>query len=209
MHYKRQNIGQAPLTIQYRRSSGFTLIELVIVIILLGLLAAAALPRLLSATDNAEIATLEGVAGGFSTAVAIAHAQWAADGNSSGAATTSANKVVINLDGKVFYMNEYGWPANVNTGDDSAANGQTADECKQVFDNILQSAPAVTIDNSNRANNRYFVSVIDNAGGIVGIVGDVCRFELILSDEATANATHYFDYDLVNGQVVINYPDRG
>lgn len=197
------------MNIPYRRSAGFTLIELVIVIILLGLLAAAALPRLLSATDNAEIATLEGVAGGFSTAVAIAHAQWAADGNSSGAETTAANKVVINLDGKTFYMNEYGWPANVNSGDDSAANEQTADECKQVFDNILQSSPATTTDRTNRANNRYFVSIINNAGGNGDNIGDICRFELILSDNETANATHFFDYDLVNGQVIIRYPDRG
>jgi MSHA pilin protein MshB len=197
------------LNMPYHRSSGFTLIELVIVIILLGLLAAAALPRLLSATDNAEIATLEGVAGGFSTAVAIAHAQWAADGNSPGAETTVANKVIINLDGKTFYMNEYGWPANVDSSDDSAANGQTADECKQVFDNILQSSPATTTDSVNRANNRYFVSVINNAGGNVDIVGDICRFELILSDSETASATHFFDYDLVNGQVIISYPDRG
>ncbi len=193
----------------YRRSRGFTLIELVIVIILLGLLAAAALPRLLSATDEAEVASLEGVAGGFSTGVAIAHAQWAADGNVSGGNTSSAAKIAINLDGKVFYMNEYGWPANVNSSDDAAANGQTADECKQVFDNVLQSSPASTTNSGNRGNSRYFVSVIAGAGGdLAGETGDVCRYELILSSNATATQTHYFDYDLVDGQVIVIYPDQ-
>ena len=195
---------------QLGRQQGFTLIELVIVIILLGLLAAAALPRLLSATDNAEVASLEGVAGGFSTGVSIAHAQWAADGNSSGGATSAANKVAINLDGKIFYMNEYGWPANVNNSADAAANGQTADECKQVFDNILQSSPASTIDTNNRANSRFYISVVAGAGGdISGQTGDVCRYELILSNSATATGTHYFDYDVVDGQVIVIYPNQG
>ncbi|WP_101759287.1 prepilin-type N-terminal cleavage/methylation domain-containing protein [Oceanicoccus sp. KOV_DT_Chl] len=193
-----------------RQIQGFTLIELVIVIILLGLLAAAALPRLLSATDNAEVASLEGVAGGFSTGVSIAHAQWAADGNTAGGNTSAANKIAINLDGKVFYMNEYGWPANVNSSEDASADGQTADECKQIFDDILQSSPAATTNNNNRANNRFYVSVITGAGGdIAGQVGDVCRYELILSNSATATGTHYFDYDVVDGQVTVVFPNQG
>lgn len=192
-----------------RKIQGFTLIELVIVIILLGLLAAAALPRLLNATDNAEIASLEGVAGGFSIGVSIAHAQWAADGNSPGASTAAGTKTLINLDGKIFYMNEYGWPANVNGSDDAAADTQTANECKQVFDNILQSSPTSTTDSGNRGNNRYFVSALVGSGGdLTGSIGDVCRYELILSSDPTAPATHYFDYDVVDGQVTVTYPNR-
>lgn len=185
-----------------RSARGFTFIELVIVIILLGLLAAAALPRLLNVTDEAQVASLEGVAGGFATAVAIAHAQWAAEGNNRGGPTTPADKVAINLDGKIIYLNEFGWPANTNPNTDAAANAQAATECKEVFDAILQSSPSSTINRNERANFRYFISVLSGAGGDdVGNNGDICRYESILDGAANATATHYFDYDLVDGQV--------
>ena len=186
----------------YRSCRGFTFIELVIVIILLGLLAAAAIPRLLNVTDEAQVASLEGVAGGFAAAVAIAHAQWAAEGNNRGGPTTPADKVAINLDGKIIYVNEFGWPANTNPNTDAAADAQSAAECQQVFNAILQNSPSSTTNRNDRANFRYFIEVISGAGGDdVGNNGDVCRYESILNSNVNATATHYFDYDLVDGQV--------
>ena len=183
------------------RQQGFTFIELVIVIILLGLLAAAALPRFLDVTEEAEIASLEGVAGGFSTAVTIAHAQWFAEGNRRGGSAAPADKGFVNLDGSIIYLNENGWPANSEPAKDASYDSQTAEECQEVWNAVLQNPPASTILSSERPNARYFISVLDDNP-------DICRYELITSNNAAALATHYFDYELGNGTVTVFKPDR-
>ena len=62
-----------------KRQNGFTIIEIIIVIIILGLLAATALPRFLDTVDEAEDASLEGVAGAFATGVGLVRGLLAAD----------------------------------------------------------------------------------------------------------------------------------
>lgn len=53
---------------------GFSLIELIIVIVLLGALAAIALPRFFDLQRDARIAQLEGLAGAIESAASLAHA---------------------------------------------------------------------------------------------------------------------------------------
>lgn len=57
-----------------RAQQGFTLIELVMVIVILGVLAAVAVPKFVDLSGNAKTAALEGVVGGISSASAVNYA---------------------------------------------------------------------------------------------------------------------------------------
>jgi len=68
-----------------RIQGGFTLIELVVVVTILGILAAFAVPRFASLEGQARLASTQALAGSVRSGASLAHALWLAQGDPSSA----------------------------------------------------------------------------------------------------------------------------
>jgi len=73
---------------------GFTLVELVVVIVILGILAATALPRFVDLTGDARVSAVNGMAGGLRSAVALVQARYMATGNMTATSVTVVGSTV-------------------------------------------------------------------------------------------------------------------
>lgn len=144
-----------------KRQSGFTLIELVIVIVILGLLAVTAAPRFLDLTDQAKQANIEGMAGGFATGVSLVRAQWEAEGRP----TNVSNQNAVNYSGSTLVLTTEDEADNIQPGypvgeTDGAGLGSGFDSgnCEYLWNNILQQPPKASSNFANIDDVDYFVS---------------------------------------------------
>jgi MSHA pilin protein MshA len=96
---------------------GFTLIELVVVITILGILSAFAIPKFLTLDTQARVAAVQGLGGSVRSAAALAHSYALVTG-ATGASTT------ITMDGTSVAM-VYGWPAATVGGIQAALQDTT------------------------------------------------------------------------------------
>lgn len=109
----------------YRESQGFTLIELVIVIVILGILAAVALPKYVDLTGQARIASNQGFAGALASSVHQTHVLWLGTNNPS---------TVTIEGGTIVHMNSVGWPDGIG----AAAQASNAG-CVNIWSNLMQN----------------------------------------------------------------------
>ncbi|MEQ8857408.1 MAG: prepilin-type N-terminal cleavage/methylation domain-containing protein [Pseudomonadales bacterium] len=109
----------------FPRGRGFTVVELVVVIVLIAIFAAVALPRFIDVDDESRRAAARSTMSAFQEAVRLARAKWLADG-------TRADSLVI--EGRIVQFNDNGWP--------KSQVSDTAD-CMDVWNDMFRGAEPI------------------------------------------------------------------
>jgi len=194
-----------------KQSAGFTLIELVIVVVILGFLAATAIPKFLDLTEQAKQANIEGMAGGFATGVSLVRAQWEAEARPT---ASSVNRIIY--DGTELFLTtpsnssstiRPGYPTGYDASNATGAAMNTTD-CINVWNGIYAQPPTISATiadlNDDTKNIDYFVIVNSNLCGYFlreTLAQDASGEFIAPADDTVGNN---FFYNNANSSVVVN-----
>ena len=140
-----------------RKQTGFTLIELITVIVVLGILAAFAIPRFTGLETDARVATVNGLAGNVRSGAALAHALWIAKANSPATISMENTSVAMNTTS--------GYPTTTGIGD-----------AIQISSGISFSSGVFTLDAApTPANCSVTYTAPTTAGGTPTVTTDISK----------------------------------
>jgi len=136
-----------------KRQGGFTLIELVVVIALLGILAAFAIPRFASLEREARSATTQGLSGSVRSAAAMAHGLFLATGatpvNMEGNAIVIVNGYPNAATIADTLADSTGFTVSTVSGDTTFAKTGASGTCEVVYTEApANNPPSIAVDTS-------------------------------------------------------------
>ncbi|VVO34763.1 type II secretion system protein [Pseudomonas fluorescens] len=170
-----------------KKNQGFTLIELVVVILILGILAAVALPRFINVSQDAHRVEVKGTGGALASAILLVRAQYEVNRHGSSGSCGTPLNCQIDVQGfgnNNVDVNANGWPvATGATGTPAATTAMGASTCNEVFRSVLQ-ASAPTVGTSEGTDYLTTAS------------GTVCTFTYQPDNQNSA-----ITYDASNGDV--------
>ena len=168
------------------RNAGFTLIELVVGMVLLGILAATALPRFMNVDEEAHASVVDGVMGSLQTGSAMYHAQWMAEGQPN---TNTQSAEFNNL-----RVNAVGYPYGTTDRSSGTSTVTDSSDCVAIFQGILQAgAPSITAAANAAAvvgNNTDFAAVVSAPN---------CTFYYTGKDNASGSTVSTLTYTSTTG----------
>jgi len=167
--------------------SGFTLIELVAVIVLLGILAAMALPRFINLSSDAYLAEFHATQGAFKAAVTTAHLKWLAAGSPTGA---SAQDFIGSID-----FNHLGYPAGIDGG----AQVTSPEDCLAIFQGLMIIDRVLQIPIGDGPGIKNLPSNVDIA---VTNNSDICYYTFVSESKSAGYNARQFRYLYLTGEVV-------
>ena len=134
-----------------KKQKGFTLIELVVVIVILGILAASAAPKFIDLTDDAEEAVFLSISAAFKSGINQVHIAWLIRGKNQ--AVQDFIEISDPLAGGDLSVNSAGYPADTR-GTSLTLNSEN--DCLDVWRAVLDSQDAlVSGDNSSDVEATY------------------------------------------------------
>jgi MSHA pilin protein MshB len=205
-------------TAKTKTQQGFTLIELVVVVVILGFLAVTAIPKFIDLTEQAKQANIEGMAGGFATGVSLARSQWEAEGRPQ----NTSDENTVNYDGSALFLTtpaatnitlRAGYPMGTATGGLTSGNMNDT-RCTQVWENIFAQPPRVSSSITTLNSDTGIKYYVDTEASTGANSNTICVYFLkesldkdsagsFVAPTATTDGNN-FTYDPASSAVVVN-----